>query len=102
VQPHPFNRLVQKGLCSLRIASGSEPEIDQLAVGINCPPQVTPLIANTDIGFREICETRVRYGYRRVHVLLDREGWDVNVKKVYRIYKELRMQLRNKTPKRRV
>ena len=23
---------------------------------------------------REICETRVRYGYRRVHVLLDREG----------------------------
>jgi putative transposase len=24
---------------------------------------------------REICETRVRYGYRRVHVLLEREGW---------------------------
>lgn len=23
---------------------------------------------------REICETRVRYGYRRVHVLLQREG----------------------------
>ena len=23
---------------------------------------------------REICETRVRYGYRRVHVLLRREG----------------------------
>ena len=23
---------------------------------------------------REICEMRVRYGYRRVHVLLDREG----------------------------
>lgn len=42
---------------------------------------------------REICETRVRYGYRRVHVLLDREGWGINVKKVYRIYKELGMQL---------
>lgn len=51
---------------------------------------------------REICETRVRYGYRRVHVLLDREGWGINIKKVYRIYKELGMQLRNKTPKRRV
>ena len=51
---------------------------------------------------REICETRVRYGYRRVHVLLDREGWGINVKKVYRIYKELGMQLRHKTPKRRV
>ena len=51
---------------------------------------------------REICETRVRYGYRRVRVLLDREGWGINVKKVYRIYRELGMQLRNKTPKRRV
>ena len=51
---------------------------------------------------REICETRVRYGYRRVHVLLDREGWGIKIKKVYRIYKELGMQLRNRTPKRRV
>jgi putative transposase len=24
---------------------------------------------------REIAQTRVRYGYRRVHVLLRREGW---------------------------
>jgi len=30
---------------------------------------------------REICERRVRYGYRRVHVLLDREGWGINLKK---------------------
>ena len=41
-------------------------------------------------------------GYRRVHVLLRREGWEINAKKTYRIYKELGMQLRNKTPKRRV
>ncbi|MBL4692739.1 MAG: IS3 family transposase [Magnetovibrio sp.] len=33
---------------------------------------------------REIAETRVRYGYRGVHVLLLREGWKVNVKRVYR------------------
>lgn len=51
---------------------------------------------------KEICQTRVRFGYRRVHVLLRREGWDINAKKTYRIYKELGMQLRNKTPKRRV
>lgn len=51
---------------------------------------------------KEICETRVRYGYRRVHVLLRREGWAVNAKRVYRLYKELGLQLRNKTPKRRV
>jgi len=51
---------------------------------------------------REIAETRVRYGYRRVHVLLRREGWIVNAKRIYRLYKELGLQLRNKVPKRRV
>jgi putative transposase len=51
---------------------------------------------------REICETRVRYGYRRVHVLLEREGWGTNIKRTYRIYRDLGLQLRNKTPKRRV
>jgi hypothetical protein len=51
---------------------------------------------------REICATRVRYGYRRVHVLLRREGWEINLKKTHRIYNELGLQLRNKTPKRRV
>jgi putative transposase len=37
-----------------------------------------------------------------VHVLLRREGWDLNAKKTYRIYKELGTQLRNKTSQRRV
>jgi len=51
---------------------------------------------------KEICQTRVRYGYRRVHVLLCREGWRINLKKTRRIYRELGLQLRNKTPRRRV
>jgi putative transposase len=51
---------------------------------------------------KEICQTRVRYGYRRVHVMLRRDGWCVNQKKTRRIYRELGLQLRNKTPKRRV
>jgi len=37
---------------------------------------------------REIAETRVRYGYRRIHVLLRREGLIVNPKRVYRLYIE--------------
>src|SRR3546814_5770908 len=49
---------------------------------------------------KEICETHVRYGYRRVYHILRREGWIVNPKKVYRLYRELGLQLRNKTPKR--
>ncbi len=51
---------------------------------------------------KEIAETRVRYGYRRIHVLLRREGWGINAKRVYRLYHEMGLQLRNKTPKRRV
>jgi putative transposase len=37
-----------------------------------------------------------------VHVVLFREVWKVDIKKVYRIYRGLGLQLRNKTPKRRV
>jgi putative transposase len=51
---------------------------------------------------KEIAETRVRYGYRRIHVLLRREGWKVNPKRVCRLYREMGLQLRNKAPKRRV
>ena len=51
---------------------------------------------------KEIAETRVRYGYRRIHVLLRREGWMVNVKLVNRLYREMSLQLRNKSPKRKV
>jgi putative transposase len=51
---------------------------------------------------KEIAETRVRYGYRRIHVLLRREGWEVNAKRVCRLYREMGLQLRNKAPKRRV
>lgn len=51
---------------------------------------------------KEICATRVRYGYRRVHVLLVREGWSLNHKRVRRIYSEMGLQLRNKSPRRRI
>jgi putative transposase len=58
--------------------------------------------ADLKLRIKQICETRVRYGYRRVHVLLRREGWDLNPKRIYRLYKEMGLQLRNKVPKRRV
>ncbi len=49
-----------------------------------------------------IAETRVRYGYRRIYVLLRREGWLINEKRVHRLYREMSLQLRHKSPKRRV
>lgn len=49
----------------------------------------------------EIAGIRVSYGYRRVHVLLRREGWPVNTKRIYRLYREEGLSLRQKRPKRR-
>ena len=50
---------------------------------------------------REIAQTRVRYGYRRIHVLLKREGWQLGKNQAYRLYSEEQLQLRSKLPKRR-
>jgi len=49
---------------------------------------------------KDITRTRVHYGYRRVHVMLKREGFKDNHKRVYRLYKEQGLTLRHKRPKR--
>jgi putative transposase len=35
---------------------------------------------------RDYATSRVTYGYRRIHVLLQREGFHINKKRVYRLY----------------
>jgi putative transposase len=50
---------------------------------------------------RELAQVRVRYGYRRLHVLLKREGWQIGRNQTYRLYCREQLQLRSKLPKRR-
>ena len=50
---------------------------------------------------KELAATRVRYGSRRLHVLLRREGWPINAKRVSRLYNEEGLSIRPKTPRRR-
>jgi len=45
---------------------------------------------------RELAANRVRFGYRRLTVLLRREGWKVNAKRIYRIYTEDGLAVRTK------
>ena len=56
--------------------------------------------ADLRIRIRDLAASRVHYGYRRLHILLQREGWKVNHKLVYRIYKEEGLTMRRKRPRR--
>ena len=49
---------------------------------------------------RELAAVRVRFGYRRLTVLLKREGWRVNAKRIYRLYRDEGLTVRTKPRKR--
>jgi putative transposase len=48
---------------------------------------------------RELAATRVRFGYRRLTVMLRREGWTVNAKRIYRLYTADGLAVRTKVRK---
>jgi putative transposase len=48
---------------------------------------------------RELAASRVRYGYRRLAVLLQREGWPINAKRIYRLYCEEGLSVRSQPRK---
>ena len=48
----------------------------------------------------EIAAIKRRYGYRRVYLRLRREGWQVNRKRVYRIYRDAGLAVRRRKRKR--
>ena len=56
-----------------------------------------PLIALRQ-RMRELAQTRVRFGYRRLRVLLQREGWVIGKERFYRVYIEEGLALRAKRP----
>jgi len=50
---------------------------------------------------RQLATERPRFGYRRIYVLLRREGWPVNQKRVQRLYREEGLAVRRKGKRRR-
>jgi putative transposase len=50
---------------------------------------------------RELAQARIRYGYRRLYVLLRREGSRQGNNQAYRLYNEESLQLRSNRPRRR-
>lgn len=61
-------------------------------------PDQTPLVRR----IRDLAAVRTRYGYYRIYILLRREGWLVNHKRVYRLYREDGLSLRLRRPRRSV
>ncbi|PYL98650.1 MAG: IS3 family transposase [Verrucomicrobia bacterium] len=59
-------------------------------------PDCTPLRSRIE----EIAAIKRRYGYRRVYLRLRREGWQVNRKRVYRIYRDAGLAVRRRKRKR--
>ncbi len=57
--------------------------------------------ADLRVRLRDLATSRVHYGYRRLWVLLRREGWLVNKKLVYRLYCEEGLGIRRRKPRRR-
>ena len=53
------------------------------------------------VRLRELAGSRVRYGYRRLTVMLKREGWKVNAKRIYRLYTQEGLIVRTQTRKQR-
>jgi len=49
VQANPLYSLCQKGPRGIGIAPGSQSEINQLSVRVNCPPQIPPFSADADV-----------------------------------------------------
>ena len=50
---------------------------------------------------RELAHERKRFGYRRLHQMLKREGVEMNLKKLRRLYSEERLQVRKRSGRKR-
>lgn len=58
-----------------------------------------------DVDLREamknVAAERRRFGYRRIHVMLQRQGWQVNHKRIMRLYREEKLQVRKRGGRKR-
>ncbi len=84
-------RYNQKPACAL---AGIDPRVYRRA---SKRPEDTELLGR----LKELSSERRRFGYRRLHILLKREGWCVNWKKLYRIYREEGLTVRKRGGRKR-
>ena len=84
-----------------RVSGTSAQPYDSIANRSAISPRAIRSTKPLLLRIKELSAARVRYGQRRIHVLLRREGWAVNHKRVARLYRREGLSLRAKAPKRR-
>ncbi len=64
-------------------------------------PQERPEEQGLIRAIRRLARKHLRWGYRPIHALLEREGWQVNLKRVHRLWKALglRRRVRRRKPR---
>ena len=62
---------------------------------------VRPDDADLRKAMKQVAAERRRFGYRRVHVMLERQGWQVNQKKLRRLYREEKLQVKRRGGRKR-
>lgn len=50
---------------------------------------------------KAVASERRWFGYRRAHVMLERQGWQVNLRELRRLYSEERLQVRKRNGRKR-
>jgi putative transposase len=95
----------QKALAHLRDAFGMSERRACKAIGC-CRMTMRYQTTRVDDGshrqrMRAIAQDRLRFGYRRLHVLLKREGYVINHKKLFRLYREEKLAVRRRCGRKR-
>lgn len=62
---------------------------------------VRPDDADLRKAMKAVAAERRQFGYRRVHVMLKRQGWQVNQKKLQQLYREEKLQVRKRGGRKR-
>jgi len=53
------------------------------------------------VAMRQVASERRRFGYRRIHIMLQRQGIEMNQKKLRRLYREEKLQVRKRGGRKR-
>ena len=57
--------------------------------------------AGIEARIRDMCQTRVRYGYRRIRIFLGRESYTISAGRMERLWRQARLQVPRKRPRKR-